>query len=67
MEVEKPDKQHASTGGTKCALGFEVYVRVGTEQVSVGCRWLEGHDAGLFESFQGCLKATVQATLGSKT
>ncbi|CAM1510972.1 Fc.00g084850.m01.CDS01 [Cosmosporella sp. VM-42] len=66
MDMKQDEEKPESSGEPKCALGFKVHVRVGTEQVSVGCRWMEGHDAVLFESFQGFLKATVQGILSSK-
>lgn len=42
-------------------FGFSVSIRVGRENVAVDCRWLEGHDAVIFESFQGYLKTTAEA------
>ncbi|KAF7559252.1 hypothetical protein G7046_g4898 [Stylonectria norvegica] len=47
--------------GPECCCGFKVTLRIGRDGVTVGCRWLEGHDAVAFESFQGFLKATVQS------
>ncbi|KAI6778266.1 uncharacterized protein J7T54_004173 [Emericellopsis cladophorae] len=43
------------------AFGFEVWIRVGTHEMVVGCRWLEGHDAKIFESFQGFLASAAKA------
>lgn len=58
---EKPEEEEQ-----KCVLGFRAYVRVGTEEVVVGCRWLEGHDPVTFESFRGYLKKTIGSILGPK-
>ncbi|KAF4966864.1 hypothetical protein FZEAL_10603 [Fusarium zealandicum] len=65
MEMET-EAEKSKTGEQKCVFAFKVFVRVSTDQVSVGCRWLEGHDAVAFESFRGYLKKTVQASLGPK-
>ncbi|KAJ4257550.1 hypothetical protein NW762_008674 [Fusarium torreyae] len=45
----------------ECAFAFKVFIRVGKDDVLVGCRWLEGHDAVAFESFRGYLKNTARA------
>ncbi|KFA78835.1 hypothetical protein S40288_05474 [Stachybotrys chartarum IBT 40288] len=44
----------------KDVFGFRCWVHVAKNEVVVGCRWLEGHDATTFESFQGFLKTTAQ-------
>ncbi|KAJ6443183.1 S-adenosyl-L-methionine dependent methyltransferase, predicted [Purpureocillium lavendulum] len=44
-----------------CVFGFRVQLRVAVDHVDVRCRWVEGFDAVAFESFQGFLKATVEA------
>ncbi|KFH45172.1 Methyltransferase-like protein-like protein [Hapsidospora chrysogenum ATCC 11550] len=52
------------TGETPGAAGFGflVWVKVvRQDEVSIGSRWLEGHDGTIFESFQGFLKTTAQA------
>ncbi|KAF4966553.1 hypothetical protein FSARC_5795 [Fusarium sarcochroum] len=59
-------KQREETSGPKaeekeCVFAFKVFIRVGKDEVSVGCRWLEGHDAVAFESFRGYLKNTARA------
>lgn len=51
----------------KCAFAFKLSIRVGKEQVSVKCRWVEGHDATAFESFQGFLRLIRRSLLDSKT
>ncbi|KAK2002116.1 hypothetical protein LX36DRAFT_667458 [Colletotrichum falcatum] len=45
-----------------CAFGFEVALRVGRESISVLCRWREGHDQAMFESFCGFLKTRLTAS-----
>jgi 23S rRNA (adenine1618-N6)-methyltransferase len=52
--VDLSDRQDA-------AFGFEVWVRVGRHDVVVGCRWLEGYDAKLFDSFQGFLTSAARS------
>lgn len=42
-------------------FGFRVWVRVRRDGVSVSCRWLEGEDVAVFDSFQGYLKATSES------
>lgn len=45
----------------ECAFGFTVKILVAMDHVSVSCRWVEGFDAVMFESFQGFLKAAAKA------
>ncbi|POR36356.1 Putative methyltransferase-like protein C27D7.08c [Tolypocladium paradoxum] len=45
----------------RCAFGFEVKIVVAMDHVSVHCRWVEGFDAVMLESFQGFLKAAVKS------
>lgn len=59
---DKPTRSYDPKG----VFGFRVYIRVGTEEVTVGCRWLEGHDAVAFESFQGFLKTTAKGILSQQ-
>ncbi|KAK2015925.1 hypothetical protein LZ32DRAFT_525717 [Colletotrichum eremochloae] len=49
------------TDSEVCAFGFEVALRVGRESISVLCRWREGHDHAMFESFCGFLKTRMTA------
>ncbi|KAF4125434.1 23S rRNA (adenine1618-N6)-methyltransferase [Geosmithia morbida] len=42
-------------------FGFSVSIHVGRDDVSVDCRWLEGHNPVIFESFQAFLKTTVES------
>jgi 23S rRNA (adenine1618-N6)-methyltransferase len=52
-----------ATGETpeSAGFGFLVCIRVvRQDEVSIGSRWLEGHDGTIFESFQGFLKTTAQ-------
>ncbi|KAK1590305.1 uncharacterized protein LY79DRAFT_554953 [Colletotrichum navitas] len=42
-----------------CTFGFEIALRVGRESISVLCRWREGHDQAMSESFCGFLKTRV--------
>lgn len=41
------------------AFGFRISMHVGRDDIEVTTEWLEGHDATVFESFQGYLKTTV--------
>ncbi|KAG5962390.1 hypothetical protein E4U57_007061 [Claviceps arundinis] len=50
--------------GNESMFGFKVWIRVSVRQVTVGCRWLEGFDETVFESFQGFLKATATKAAG---
>ncbi|KAK7421886.1 hypothetical protein QQZ08_009764 [Neonectria magnoliae] len=66
MEVEnKPEKQVSQE--EKCAFAFELFIRVEKEQVLIKCRWVEGHDATAFESFQGFLRSIRRSLLDLKT
>lgn len=65
MNVET-SHEAVETEEKRCALGFKVYMRVGTEQVTVGCRWLEGHDAVIYESFQGFLRTNAKGILNER-
>ncbi|KAM5354242.1 hypothetical protein ACJ41O_000892 [Fusarium nematophilum] len=64
-EMETGKKESAEEA--KCVFAFEVSVRVARDSLSVGCRWVEGHDAVAFESFRGYLKKTARAILSDKT
>jgi 23S rRNA (adenine1618-N6)-methyltransferase len=44
-----------------CAFGFEVLVIVTRASMDVSCRWREGHDAVIFESFTGFLKTQLKS------
>lgn len=44
-------------------FGFKVSIVAKTDDVTVHCRWLEGHDFVTFESFQGFLKTTIKGLL----
>lgn len=55
--------ESVNLGEGKCVFGFKVFLRVGMEELTVGCRWVEGHDAVAFESFQGFLKTTARSLL----
>ncbi|KAK1723627.1 hypothetical protein CaCOL14_007220 [Colletotrichum acutatum] len=42
-----------------CKFGFEIAMDVGREGIVLRCRWREGHDQALFDSFGGFLKTRV--------
>jgi 23S rRNA (adenine1618-N6)-methyltransferase len=44
-----------------CAFGFRVSIHVSAGNVSVSCRWLEGYDNSIFESFVGFLKTKLMS------
>lgn len=54
------DGQKDQENWERPGFGFMVWVQVRKDAVSVGCRWLEGHDGTVFESFQGFLKSTAR-------
>jgi 23S rRNA (adenine1618-N6)-methyltransferase len=56
---QRGEIQDSEAKEAKCEFAFKVFMRVGKEEVSVGCRWLEGHDPVAFESFRGYLKKTA--------
>ncbi|PNY27444.1 methyltransferase-like protein [Tolypocladium capitatum] len=61
-EARTEDADNPSTGvEPECAFGFKVKILVATDQVSVCCRWVEGFDAVMLESFQGFLKAAARS------
>ncbi|GAO17345.1 hypothetical protein UVI_02038650 [Ustilaginoidea virens] len=47
-------------GGPAGAFGFAVWIRASAARASLGCRWLEGFDPAVFESFQGFLRRVVE-------
>jgi 23S rRNA (adenine1618-N6)-methyltransferase len=47
------------------AFGFKVSVRATGDTLLVECRWLEGHDPKLFESFTGYMEEKAKASLKS--
>ncbi|OHW95266.1 23s rRNA (-n6)-methyltransferase [Colletotrichum incanum] len=42
-----------------CQFGFGVTLQIGRESIVVHCRWREGHDQAIFESFNGFLKTRL--------
>jgi len=54
---------HQEEAEEVCKLGFLVAVRVARSEATVGVRWLEGHDSGLFESLAGYLKTQLNSTM----
>jgi 23S rRNA (adenine1618-N6)-methyltransferase len=44
-----------------CKLGFLISIRVSMTEATVGLRWLEGHDNGLFESLAGFLRTQLDS------
>ncbi|RFN53674.1 23s rrna (-n6)-methyltransferase [Fusarium flagelliforme] len=58
---QRGETDDSSAQVAECVFAFRVSVRVGKDDVSVSCRWLEGHDPVTFESFRGYLKKTAQA------
>lgn len=42
-------------------FGFRISMHVAREDIEVTAEWLEGHDAAVFESFQGYLKTTMSS------
>ncbi|KAK7415155.1 hypothetical protein QQX98_006099 [Neonectria punicea] len=67
MEVENKQENQVSREEEACAFAFKLFIRVEKEQVLVKCRWVEGHDATAFESFQGFLRSIRRSLLDSKT
>ncbi|KAK1984674.1 hypothetical protein LZ30DRAFT_585679 [Colletotrichum cereale] len=61
LREEREGKPADVMGSEVCKFGFEVALRVGRENISVLCRWREGHDQAMFESFSGFLKTRVTA------
>lgn len=59
----KSPSEHTSDGDS-AAFGFCVSVQIRRavlSNISVGCRWVEGHDGRLFESFVGFLRTRLKA------
>ncbi|KAF4447097.1 23S rRNA (-N6)-methyltransferase [Fusarium austroafricanum] len=63
---QRGETQDQNTGDTKCEFAFRVLIRVGKDNVSLRCRWLEGHDPVMFESFRGYLKKTAASIIGPR-
>lgn len=63
----REEKEGTANGARKvgadgdCKFGFLVCARVSKTEATVSLRWLEGHDAGLFESFAGWLKTQMKS------
>lgn len=51
----------APSGEGDVKFGFKVFVHVTKAELVVGCRWLEGHETLMLESFRGYLKTTARA------
>ncbi|KAF4985505.1 hypothetical protein FDECE_16513 [Fusarium decemcellulare] len=65
-EMETNKTEEVKTEEKKCVFAFKVSIRVAQDHLSVGCRWIEGHDAVAFESFRGYLKKSTQSILNPK-
>lgn len=53
--VEREREQEVDAG-----FGFRIEVRIGVEETKVWCRWVEGFDETVYESFRGWLKRKVE-------
>ncbi|KAK0385649.1 hypothetical protein NLU13_6826 [Sarocladium strictum] len=60
-EGQQPSSEMIDADDEKKSLGFKIAVRVQRDDVVVHCRWTEGQDATVFESFTGFLKATIES------
>ncbi|KAI9163859.1 U6 small nuclear RNA (adenine-(43)-N(6))-methyltransferase [Paramyrothecium foliicola] len=60
---EELDKEQ-TTEEQKPLFGFKIWIKVNKDDIVLGCRWLEGHDPVVFESFQGFLKTTAKTASG---
>jgi 23S rRNA (adenine1618-N6)-methyltransferase len=60
------DGQIPAQAEQQVAFGFKVWLRVTKEELVLSCRWLEGHDPVIFESFQGFLKTAAKTAQESK-
>lgn len=43
-----------------CVLGFAITVSLGMAEMTATCRWTEGHDESIFESFCGFVRAQLK-------
>ncbi|KAL2874874.1 hypothetical protein SGCOL_009994 [Colletotrichum sp. CLE4] len=59
QEREGKTEAEGSSDSEVCKFGFEVVLDVGRERIALRCRWREGHDQALFDSFGGFLKTRV--------
>ncbi|OHF03032.1 hypothetical protein CORC01_01790 [Colletotrichum orchidophilum] len=61
MREEREGKNivEESTDSEICSFGFEVALDVGRERTAFTCRWREGHDQAMFDSFGGFLKTRM--------
>ena len=57
-QMSTAEDLHAGLEET-CALGFRLSIRVGREDLTVMCRWVEGHDRAMLDSFHGYLRTQV--------
>lgn len=66
---EKPQAEGAASArrpeaaGEVCKLGFLLSIRISRTEATVGLRWLEGHDSGLFDSLSGYIKSQLSSTM----
>lgn len=66
VEIQKEGGEK-ETEAPAVAFGFLVWIRVGKDGISIGCRWLEGHDTMIFDSFQGFVKSTATKAAAEAT
>lgn len=50
---------NTADGSGPCAFGFEIDLDIKRSGMTVSCRWREGHEASIFESFCGYLKTRL--------
>jgi 23S rRNA (adenine1618-N6)-methyltransferase len=55
--------RHSEDAEEKCKLGFLLSIRISRSEATVGLRWLEGHDNGLFESLAGYVRSQLSFIL----
>lgn len=55
--------RHSTDIEEVCELGFLLSVRIAKSEATVGLRWLEGHDSGLFESLAGYVKSQISSVI----
>jgi 23S rRNA (adenine1618-N6)-methyltransferase len=55
----RKEKEHIQE--ERCVFGFTITVTVAIAETTTTCRWVEGHDESIFQSFCGFLRTQMQS------
>ena len=60
-ENQRPRESNTESPEQSVVFGFKIWMRVKKDDLSISCRWVEGHDLVVFESFKEFLKTTSRS------